>query len=94
MNDKMKKVIARRNGKSYANMVANPPRKKKIPLSKIFQKMPKNSHQKMPKNSHQKMPKNSHMMPDGKTVMSRVRHTKTSKVLGKLKKKKKKVAKY
>ena len=86
MNEKMKKVIAKRNGKSYANMVANPPRKKKIPLSKIFQKMPKNRFQKMPKNSH--------MMSDGKTVMSRVRHTKTSKVIGKLKKKKKKVAKY
>jgi len=28
MNEKMKKVIAKRNGKSYANMVANPPRKK------------------------------------------------------------------
>jgi len=78
MNEKMKKVIAKRNGKSYGNMVANPPRKKKIPLSKIFEKMPKNSH----------------IMPDGKTVMSGSKHNKTSKVIGKLKKKKKKVAKY
>ena len=78
MNEKMRKVIAKRNGKSYANMVANPPKKKKMSLSKIFEKMPKNSH----------------MMPDGKTIMSGSKHNKTSKVLGKLKKKKKKVAKY
>ena len=38
MNDKMKKVIARRNGKSYANMVANPPRKKKYLYLKSFKK--------------------------------------------------------
>lgn len=78
MNEKMKKVIAKRNSKSYANMVANPPRKKKIPLSKIFEKQPKNSH----------------IMSDRMTVMSGSKHTKTSKVIGKLKKKKKKVAKY
>ena len=52
--------------------------KKKIPLSKIFEKMPKNSH----------------IMPDGKTIMSGSKHNKTSKVIGKLKNKKKKVAKY
>lgn len=74
----MKKVIAKRNGKSYANMVANPPKKKKMSLSKIFEKMPKNSH----------------LMTDGKTIMSGSKHSKTSKVMGKLKKKKKKVAKY
>lgn len=78
MNEKMKKVIAKRNGKSYANMVANPPKKKKMSLSKIFEKMPKNSH----------------LMTDGKTIMSGSKHSKTSKVMGKLKKKKKKVAKY
>jgi hypothetical protein len=78
MNDKMRKVIAKRNSKSYANMVANPPKKKKMSLSKIFEKQPKNSH----------------LMSDGKTIMSGSKHNKTSKVIGKLKKKKKKVAKY
>ena len=78
MNEKMRKVIAKRNGKSYANMVANPPKKKKMSLSKIFEKIPKNSH----------------LMTDGKTIMSGSKHNKTSKVIGKLKKKKKKVAKY
>lgn len=74
----MKKLIAKRNSKSYVNKVVNPPTKKKMSLSKIFEKKPKNSH----------------LMPDGKTIMSGAKHTKTSKVIGKLKKKKKKVAKY
>lgn len=37
----------------------------------------------------EKMPKDSHLMADGKTVMSGKKHTKDSKVIGKIKKKKK-----
>ena len=54
------------------------PVKKKISLKKLFE---------MPKlKEFKKMPKNSHLMKDGKTIMSGKTHSKTSKIVGLLKK--------
>ena len=55
-------------------------------MSSIEQKIIKKNKKKKVK-VFETMPKNSHKM-NGKIIMSGVRHTKTSKVLGKLKKKK------
>jgi len=67
-NKKVKQIELR---KTKLAEILNKNKKKKMPLNKIFESKPKNSH----------------VMPNGK-IMSGSKHSKNSKPLGRLKKKK------
>jgi len=72
-----KKVVESVKKKGMVNRMLNGNKKEKLPLNKIFEKAPKNSH----------------VMPNG-NIMSGKTHSKSSKLLGKLKKKPKKKSSY
>ena len=57
----------------YMNKILGKDKKKKLKQKDIFETLPRDSH----------------LMKDGKTIMSGKKHNKDSKVIGKLKKKKK-----
>ena len=73
MNDNIKKAVDRVHKRNIINKILGKNKNKKMKQSDIFEKLPKDSH----------------LMSDGKTIMSGFRHSKNSKVIGKLKRKKK-----
>tara|TARA_R110001599_G_C12185572_1_gene654449 strand:+ start:858 stop:1127 length:270 start_codon:yes stop_codon:yes gene_type:complete len=70
-------ALKRLKMKDIVSKILNKDKKKKLKQKDIFEKVPKNSH----------------LMKDGKTIMSGSRHSKDSKVIGKLSKAKSKIKK-
>ena len=73
MNENTKKAVDRVHKRNILNKILGKDKKKKLKQKDIFETLPKDSH----------------LMSDGKTIMSGKKHNKDSKVIGKLKKKKK-----
>ena len=68
--------------KDIVSKILNKEKKKKLKQTDLFETKKKNGK------IYTKLPPNSHLMKDNKTIMSGSRHSKDSKVIGKLKKKK------
>jgi len=81
MKEDDKNAMKRNKVKDIVHKIMGQDKKKKLKQKDVFDTKKKNGK------IYTKLPPNAHLMTDGKTIMSGIRHSKNSSVIGRLKRK-------